>query len=838
MNPKVKATPKGAAGKKKGSKQSPAKRFIFTVIKTLIIFIIALSCAIAGIVGGAMYGYIKTAQPIRDEDLQIKILTSFIYDKDGKEIAQLTGKDNKNRELVTYDEIPDYLKNAYISVEDERFLTHNGVDVKGILNMVYSLVSSGGSGGRGGSTITQQVVKNITGNTKLTLQRKVQEWYSAITLEKKLHKWQILELYMNIIFMGNEYYGVQSASKAYFGCDVKDLSLAQCALLAGITQLPGKYNPFTESGRKNAKVRQELILKLMLEQKMIDQKQYEQALAEDLKYAERSENSKNVSSQTYFVDQAVNDVKKDLMESKGYTESMALTMIYSYGLKIYTTQDSDAQKAMDEVYNDEKYFIGVEPKTKKLLERPESGMVVIDPETGEVKALRGGFGKKSASMTLNRATQIKRQPGSSIKPIAVYAPAIDLQKITAATVIDDSPVYMDSRKKDTLYPNNFDHTYNGLTTIRNAIKASVNVVAAKVWMNILGPDQSLEYLKKVGINRDKERYVSLALGGLNEGVSPLEMAAAYVPFVHKGMYFKPSTYTKVLDNSGKTLLENKPEPSIVYNETTAFLMVSMMTDVINSPGGTAYGGGIIKNAKGQVITTAGKTGTTSKNRDKWFVGYSPYYVAATWYGYDVERDLVGAESRQALIIWHDVMEKIHKDKKPIPFTKPSGLVTKQICIYSGKVPSLLCANDPRGSAVRDEYFVKGTEPKDNEPCDIHILANICLDSKDVWGKNLLAGAYCPITSVMEKVFIQRKVPYVPTVVGEDPPLDWKLYELPAGEYCPIHGTSPEGTLDSEGTTDSGRNTTSDGTNSSNENIDGNANESANTDTSQTQDAGN
>jgi len=400
--------------------------------------------------------------------------------------------------------------------------------------------------------------------------------------------------------------------------------------------------------------------------------------------------------------------------------------------------------------------------------------------------MRGGYGELNASMTLNRATQIQRQPGSSFKPIAVYAPALDLQKITPATVYDDVAVYFGSgSNKNKPYPKNYDHTYSGLTTIRNAVKRSVNVVAALVWMDI-GPDQSLSYLKKVGIDRSDERYLSIAMGGLNKGVSPLQMAAAYVPFVHKGMYFEPSTYTKVTDSNGKTVLEKKPQYETVYDERTAFLMTSMLRDVTSSPGGTAYSRGIIKNSEGKVIPTAGKTGTTSDNKDKWFVGFSPYYVAATWYGYDHPRQLIGNERNQALIIWHDVMEKIHQNKEPVDFEQPSGIVKKSVCIYSGKTPTSLCYQDPRGSAVREEYFIKGTEPKSNEVCDVHVSAKVCTQSKDAWGRSLLAGPYCPAESVVQKVFIQRTNPYVPKVVGESTPKDLQ-YELPAGEYCTIHG---------------------------------------------------
>ncbi len=793
MDPRARAIPAGKAKKSKKRTQSPVKKFIFTVVKILVVFFLALGCAVSGILGGAILGYLKMAKPISDEDLISKNLTTFIYDAEGNVLKSLTGKDNINREWASYEEIPDYLKEAFISVEDERFYQHKGVDIIGILRAVTRKILNPTSKMEGGSTITQQLARNITGQTQVTLQRKVQEWYQAIDLERRYKKWQILESYMNLVYFGNSYYGVRSASKGYFGKDVTELSLAECALLAGITNNPSIYNPYTEKGRKAAKDRQKIILRLMLEQGKIDERQYEQALEEEIVFCEKSEAKKSSTTQSYFVDQVILDVKRDLMEEKGWSETMALAQIYSGGLHIYTTMDPDVQRALDEVFNDSKYFIGVEPKTKTLLEHPEAGMVIIDPNTGEVKGMRGGYGELDASMTLNRATQIQRQPGSSFKPIAVYAPALDLHKITPATVYDDVAVYFGTGKnKNKPYPNNYDHTYGGLTSIRDAVKRSVNVVAALVWMDI-GPDNSISYLKKVGIDRPEERYLSIAMGGLHKGVSPLEMAAAYVPFVHKGMYFEPITYIKVTDSNGKIVLEKKPKYETVYDERTAFLMTSMLRDVTSAPGGTAYGKGIIKNADGKVIPTAGKTGTTSDNKDKWFVGFSPYYVAATWYGYDHPRQLIGNERNQALIIWHDVMEKIHQYKEPIDFEQPSGIVKKAVCIYSGKTPSPLCYKDPRGSAVREEYFIKGTEPKSNEVCDVHVSAKVCTQSKDEWGRNLLAGPYCPAESVAEKVFIQRPVPYTPKEVGEKAPKDLQ-YELPAGEYCTIHGEPQYGTV--------------------------------------------
>lgn len=797
MSPRKKSA--SSKAHKKDKKKMSIKKIIFTVIKVITISLIALVFALGGIFGGAIYGYIKTAQPIRNYELQIKIRTSFVYDNEGNEIAKLTGAENQNRELVYDKDIPKYLKDAFVAVEDERFYQHFGIDIKRSFDAAIRYIESKITGGdiqHGGSTITQQVVKNITGKTTQDLPRKIQEQWLAIDLEKRLKKWQILELYMNLINMGNGNYGVQSASKTYFNKDVKDLSLAECALLAGIPNAPSFYNPFGKEGRVNALSRQKIILKLMLEQQLIDEKEYNEALKEELSFAERDDKTNYISIQSYFVDQIINEVKNDLMTVRGMTERMALTYIYNYGLQIYTTQDSDMQNAMNEVFLDDQYFYLDNEKAQQMKETPQAAMVLIDHQTGEVKAMYGGYGEKKANRTFNRATQIKRQPGSSIKPLAVYGPAIDLGLITPATVIDDVPVYMNHLELDKRYPTNYNkNVYDGLTTVRNGLKASVNVVAARIWRDILGYKNSIEYLNKLGIimpNNIDNNTVSIAMGGFDTGVSPLQMAAAYLPFANKGLYYEPITYTKVLDSNGTVLLEKEPKFHTVYKETSAYIMVDMMSEVTKPMNSTYPHSGTATRIKIQNgdMPIAGKTGTTSKNIDKWFVGYTPYYVAATWYGYDnngstfikIERN----EYAQAQKIWNAVMEKVHENLEPKDFPQPEGLVKKRICIYSGKIATELCTKDPRGNATREEFFIKGTEPRYNDLCDVHISEAVCLESQDIWGRNLLAGLYCPVESVVEKVFIQRPEPYTPLNPDDPYPVDWQ-YELQAGEYCIIHG---------------------------------------------------
>ena len=750
-------------------------RNIFRVILKFVKFAFILGalflCLAGGILAGMTVAYISTAEELTQDQIMLTGFTTRVYDCHGNEIMALQG--NKNREKVEFKDIPQDLKDAFVAIEDKRFYDHPGIDVKRIASAVKNFFIPGASS-HGGSTITQQVIKNLTGNEDRSVKRKVQEWWIALHLERKLSKDDILELYLNLIYMGQNCYGVQAAAQTYFDKDVSELTLAECASIAGITNLPGKYDPFLKQGKENNIKRQKVILKEMLDQEKITQAEYNKAIKEELHFAESNKrSSESASNQPYFIDQVVIDVKNDLIKL-GYSEELALKTIYNNGLRIYTTMDPKIQQAMDEVFQNEEYFTKINKKTSQT---PQAAMVIIDGN-GYVRALYGGSGQKIGA-PLNRASdpRVERQPGSTFKPIAVYGPALNERKITAATVIDDIPVYFQGIDKSP-YPLNDNRAYAGLTSIRNGLRRSVNVLAARVWQEILGPDLSLKYLDKVNINRDDERYLSLALGGPRKGVNPLQMAAAYVPFMSKGIYHEPVTYTKVLDMNGNVIIEKKPENRIVYDEATAYIMADMMKDVVIS--GTASDIGRLQGGK---MPTAGKTGTTGNNYDKWFVGFTPYYAAAAWYGYDYNVSISSNEQSRVRKIWKAVMEKAHEGLEPIEFTVPEeGLVKKRICVYSGKLATDLCSHDPRGSAVREEYFLRGTEPWDE--CDVHVSVQICKDCTDESGNCKLAGPYCPEDSKEEKVFIKRPVPYVPTKPGEQAPSDIK-YEAPK-ETCDTH----------------------------------------------------
>jgi len=778
----------------------PLIKIFLSSLKAFIIVILAISLCLGGLLAGAVYAYIQTAEPVNEEHLlnvETSGLTTYIYDEAGNITAMLTGKDNKNREVIDYKQIPKHLEHALVAIEDERFYKHNGIDIPRTVSAALIYVTGIGSR-HGGSTITQQLVKHLTDRWEGTPQRKIQEQWNALQLEKRLEKWQIITMYLNVIYMGNGCYGVQSAAKTYFGKDVSELNLAECALLAGITNEPGTYNPFTKEGRIAAEKRKNIILAKMLELGYISESEYKTALYQRLQYADPQERVTSVAVNSYFVDQVINDVINDLAEKYNIPADLAEMRLYNNGLQIYTTQDPVIQEKMDEVFNNPEFFWQDNDIAARYGEKPQAAMVIIDPYTGYIKAMYGGSGKKEADRTFNRATQLKRQTGSSFKPIAIYGPAIDLKLITPATIVDDVPVRMhtpyDNADINELYPLNFDRNYTGLISVRDALKRSINVVAAKLWRDTLGADSSVEYLARAGINRENEKYVSMALGGLNEGVSPMEMAGAYIPFVNNGVYIKPVTYTKVLDANGNTILEKKPEYSVVYSEETAFLMTDMMQEVTRT-GGTAAG--IVSpeytGVDGNKIPTAGKTGTTSNNIDKWFVGFTPYYIGAVWYGYDNKIEPIplqyGEERNKALRIWQAVMQSVHEDLDGRNFPDPpKSIVQRDICIYSGKIATELCRQDPRGSAVRTEYFIKGTEPFYLDTCDVHVKVKVCKQSQDIWGRDLLAGPNCPERTIEEKVLIMRPEPYVPEMPNDPYPLDWK-YEIPIAEYCTVHGAA-------------------------------------------------
>ena len=771
------------------------KRARVSFIRVLFVSLIALCIAVTCLGVGSFRGVIDTAPDVDDIDIMPLGYATFLYDDAGNQIRKLAAPDS-NRLPVTLEQIPVDLQHAVVAIEDERFYEHNGIDVKGILRAGMKALTTGDFS-EGASTITQQLLKNnvFTNWTSESTQlerftRKIQEQYLAIQVEKKTDKDTILENYLNTINLGAGSYGVQAAARQYFDKDVWDLNLSECATLAGITQNPTKFNPIInpDSNRKRRKE----VLQHMLDQNYITQDQYDEALADDVYSRIQAAQEKNSSTEntvyTYFEDELTDQIINDLMNIKGYTKKQATNLLYSGGLKVYTTQDSKIQNILDEEYADpsnypdtvqyeldyaltvtdpdgnqvnyskemlQLYFQNEDPDfdllfdspeegqtyvdkykasiladgSKVLAERvnfapqPQSSMSVIDQHTGYVKALIGGRGEKTASLTLNRATDTTRQPGSTFKIVSTYAPALNEKGMTLATTFEDEPYeYPDGSPV-----NNATRSYNGTTTIRTAIQNSINVVAVKCLEKVT-PELGLKYLDNFGFTTlahgteaDKDANgniwsdanLATALGGITRGVTNVELCASYAAIANGGNYIKPIYYTKILDHNGNVLIENTAAERSVIKESTAFLLTSAMEDVVKQGTGTA--------CQLDNMPVAGKTGTTEAYNDLWFVGYTPYYTCAVWSGYDNNEKLPDYARNFHKALWKKVMTRIHEGLPSKEFEKPASVEKLSVCEETGLLPRAGCP-------VITEYFDVGTMP--TEYCDQHFY-----DSDDDYDYN-------------------------------------------------------------------------------------------------------
>ena len=648
--------------------------------------------------------------------------TSVIYYEDPK-----TGQDvvlrklygGANRTWVKYEDIPKNLIHACIAIEDKRFEDHQGVDWVTTLKACVKLFL--GRGEAGGSTITQQLVKNITGRDEVTVRRKLVEIFSALELEKKYTKKQIMELYLNVIALGENCEGVESASQVYFGKSVSELDLAECAALIGITNNPSIYDPYINADKN--KERQVIILDQMLEQKYITQEQHDTAVAEELVLHNASgEASGDEDYYSYFEDQVINDVVRDLSEKTGYDQTIVRKMLMTGGYKIYSTLNPDVQAAVEEVYQN----LDNIPKTASS-QQLQSGIVIIDNKTGDVVAVAGGVGEKQGSLILNRATQSYLSPGSTIKPVSVYAPALELGLITPATVMDDTPYsFTDARH----WPKNSDSIYRGLMNINEAVGLSINTIPVKLVAQMT-PEYSFEFAKeKMGLSTLVSSYVNaagdtfsdvdlapLAMGGLTKGVTVKAMAQAYATFANEGVYREARTYTKVVDSDGKVVLDNTQQSHVAMKDMTAWYITYMLENTVESGTGTA--------AQIANMTVAGKTGTTTSDFDRWFAGYTPYYTGVVWCGYDDPEEVVLTDSstNPAIVLWQKVMELVHDGLANKEFNKPTNVVECTVCRDSGLLMTDACREDPRGSRAVTVELSLYDVPTQN--CDVHKEVEIC-----------------------------------------------------------------------------------------------------------------
>ena len=653
---------------------------------------------------------------------------STIVDSSGNIIEKLGVERNKNN--VKLSQVPDNLKNAYIDIEDERFYKHKGVDIKRTTAAIGSYVIHAGKSSFGGSTITQQLVKNLTGNDDNSISRKIEEWVKAEELESFCSKDEILETYFNIIYVAPNTYGVDMGAKYYFNKSVSDLDLAECAFLAGINNSPNSYNPFNEKDNsEKIKKRTKAVLAKMHELKHINDSDYNNAVQEvenGLNFQKGDIQSESNGIYSYHADAVVSEVISDISEKKKMSTKFATNYVYMSGLKIYSTEDKEIQQKLEEEYNKSKYVL-----TSNDGQTSQSAMVIIDHTTGYVVGCVGGLGEKKSARGFNRATQAYRQPGSTIKPIAVIAPGLENKVITAGTVYADVPTNFGT-ESNPYEPKNDSGKFEGSMTMREAIARSQNIPNVKAMVEI-GPLNSINFLREIGVSKlvtasenkkHNDEAVQLALGGITNGISPLEMAAAYAMIANDGEYIEPTFYTKVEDRNGNVVLEPEQERKQVMTEQNAYILQSILTAPVTESYGTATYCAI------SGMDVAAKTGTTNDSKDRWLCGFTPYYTAAAWYGYDENKEVNFSGRNPAGQIWDSIMTSINKDLESARFEEPSGIVTKRICRDTGLIASSRCSD------TYNELFVSGTEPTDT--CDGgRTTVTLCSES----GK--IATEYCP-----------------------------------------------------------------------------------------------
>ena len=754
---------------------------------------------------------------VRAEDYTMK-LSSFIYYQDKetgswKELQSVHGAEN--RILVGFDQMSPYLWQAAVAIEDERFFKHQGVDWKRTAGAVLELAT--GDGSYGGSTLTQQVLKNMTKDNKPYVNRKVREIFRALEFEKNYGKEYILEQYLNDIYLGQGCYGVQTAAQFYFGKDAKDLSLAESACIIAITNNPSLFGPLyditytREDGTKVTprelnKVRQETILDKMCAEDVINPKtglpyitkaQAEAAKAEVLQFADGSTSAEEIVEEvageveinSWFVDQVIRDVVQGLREEFGIGEEEAYTRLYNSGYRIYTTLDPDIQALAESIYED-RSNLDVTSRNGQLL---QSAITILDPYTADIVAMVGKVGEKQENLGWNCATA-KRQVGSSMKPLTAYAPALDAGVITQGSVFDNYPV---QELNGTPWPKNSPNTYTGFTTVKTGVQKSINTIAVQALQSV-GVEEAYRFATEnlnLGLVADDMVVGALGMGGLTRGLNTVEMAAAYACFANNGVYNEPRTYVRVtrIDKaSGQevTVLENESESHVAMKETTAYLMTEMLKNAVsNGTGGQARFNG---------MHIAGKTGTTNDNKDRYFVGFTPYYVAAVWTGYE-DPERISYNGNPAITMWKKVMEPLHMELPDKDFdNKPAtGLTSIQVCLDSGMRPTDACRADPRANRVASFTAASGTGP--TEDCTIHKVVPYCTEG------HCLAGETCPEAVVEQRAYLDYvREDYGPSIKAEDDAYLISTLEKakepsatnPTGG-CPVHeGVSlPENPLD-------------------------------------------
>lgn len=633
---------------------------VFKVIGTILLILM-----VAGMMFVCVFAYyVKTClTPSFDlslEDMKLNESSTLWYQDAGgewRELATLSGKEGK-RVWVDYEDIPWYMEKALVAIEDKRFYEHKGVDwyrTAGAFVTMFAKMDTS----YGGSTITQQLIKNLTGKDDVTIQRKLTEIFGALELEKRYDKQELVEWYLNAVYFGQGCYGVQTAAQTYFGKDAKDLTLAECAAIVGITNLPTYYDPFYNE--QNNKERQETILREMYEQGFIDYQQYKDAVAEELSFTRSPGQEATQTIYSYYTEVVIDDVINDLMQLKGISRETAQTLLYNGGYNVYTCLDTNVQNCIDAIYQD----LSAIPSTWGSDQQLQSSIVIMDPYDGRILGLSGGVGEKTINFGLNRATGTKRPPGSSIKPVASYGPAIDLGLITPDTSVQDSPNMV--LKGTDWFPANDGNNYYGVVSIYTALQLSLNTVAAQI-VDILpdGPQTSYDYLVNhlgfTSLNPEHDiSYAPMALGQFYDGCTVREMSQAYCSLVNDGIFTYSRSYTMITDSDGNIVIDNTPETIQAFEPNTVYTLTYMMQNAVE------HGTG--KEAALYSVPVAGKTGTSGQYMDRWFVGCTPYYVAAVWTGYD-EQEKINVSGNPAAQLWKKVMSPLHDGLAWKSFTYP------------------------------------------------------------------------------------------------------------------------------------------------------------------------
>ena len=741
-----------------------AGRIIGTLLLVFVVTLTIFSGIFMAYINSTMRGKVE----VYLDEFETKVSTElYNQDPDTGEwvMYQTLYLNSENRIWTDLEDIPKYLQEAAIAIEDKRFEKHHGVDWKGTTRaIVYTLF---GKNVQGGSTITQQLVKNVTGDNEVTVKRKITEIYRALELEKRYEKDEILEAYLNEVFFGQSCYGVVTASRMYFNKDVSDLTLAECASLMGITNNPSMYDPTLSSWtRENNRERQLTILGAMLEQEKISQEEYDEAKAEDIvfsngftisgKYvgsdgtATEPEPDETTTDDTespadeeeptikgrysWFTEAMIGDVADALVEKYGITDKVrdngttytayeqAWDMVHGKGYKIYTTQNPKYQKIAEDVCYDLSNIPYTSSYTNSAGEQVEDqlqiALTIVDPTNGYVVAMIGGAGEKQADRVWNWAVNA-RQCGSAIKPVSTYAPALDDGTINGASVIDDYPMLLNGD----VWPRNANWRYQGLTALHTAIAQSLNTCAVRTNL-AYGVDRSYEFLvNKLGFENltytDSQQVGNMALGGFEKGVTTEEMAAAYAAFVNEGVYTKPRTFVRVEDANGNVILENEAQSTVAMKNTTAAIINHLLQEAALN--GTGY------EAQFSGMHIAGKTGSTNSNKDRYFVGYTPYYSCAVWAGYEHNQRIV-ASGNPCSAIFRKVMSAIHEELPDKDFFSCAGLTSVAVCADSGMLASENCALDVRGSRVYTALVAADNAP--TSVCTMHTAPSYTVNMAD------------------------------------------------------------------------------------------------------------